>query len=510
MRRIALGLIAAAAAAGQDSTRADGNPVDRFFEARWKELSIVPNRLSGDEEFLRRATLDLTGSLPEPAEVDRFVREPGAKKRAKKIDELIESEDFTDYWAERLAHVLIGPGERRRNAAAGPLTEYLKDRLQKKTPYARIVEELVTATGRSTETNTIAFASAFLYKDKTQKKNFAVQISKVFMGIQLQCAQCHDHPFDAWTKDDFFSVVASFGGTSARILDKDKKDEFEIVDNPRRANSFKPEGYKVALKPKFIDGTPIAGRNPREEFARKLVSPDNLQFGRATVNRVWSILTGQGFVEPVDDFGARHQPAFPELLDELAREFLRRDTDLRWLIRTIVTSRVYQLSSRRKEGAFNEQSRKYYAYALVRPMSPEQMLGSLISAQGLGESGGGARGLKARQQFYRQMAESAESSDSPAEYNASVQQIMRMLDMNSPMYRGTDPKGPGRLARLLRERLKPEEVIAQLYLATVSRRPADDELARCLKYWRDHGSNPAAYEDLFFVLLNTNEFFFNH
>jgi hypothetical protein len=175
-------------------------------------------------------------------------------------------------------------------------------------------------------------------------------------------------------------------------------------------------------------------------------------------------------------------------------------------MRTIATSKVYQLSSSRREGQFPAEAQKYYAHAIVRPMTPEQQRGSLLRAQGMDE-GFGRPFEQARMRFQQGQQP---TSDSPGEYDPNLQEVMRMLDVDSPMYRGAKARGRGRLSEILRDTKKPDEVVAQLYLATMSRYPTRDELARCLKYYEEHGRSNAAFEDIFFVLLNTNEFFFNH
>jgi hypothetical protein len=488
----------------QDTRVKGENPIDAFLEAKWKELKITPNKRAGDEEFLRRVTLDLIGTIPDPSEIEAFL---SSRNRENKIDELLASDEWADYWSRRLATIMVTP-DRRRLQAIQSLQEHLEDRLGKATPYDKIVEELVTAKGNIEDKST-AFVFAYLYKDKTQKKDVAVQISKVFMGIQLQCAQCHDHPFERWTKDDFFSVVANFASTSVKgNVKKDQAEEVSVVESPGR-KGYRPEGYKVEVKPKFIDGEPIAGQNKRSEFARRLVSRDNLQFAKATVNRIWSIFMGQGFVEPVDDFSVRNQPLLPELLETLAKGFIESGYDLKALMNVITTSRAYQLSSKRDPKQFSDEAKKYYAYAIVRPMSPDQLFGALFQAQGVDETFGKRR--DARRQFFRD-ASMAQMSDSPGEYNANIQQIMKMLNMDSPLYAGAkaDRRSNGRLAQILKKTRKPEDVFEHLYLATVSRKPTADELAHCMSYFKEHGSSTSAYEDIFFVLLNTNEFFFNH
>jgi hypothetical protein len=508
------------------STKVSGvNLIDRVLETKWRELKLTPNKRSSDEEFLRRVTLDLVGNIPRADEVVAFLELDSSKKRDQLIDKLLASPEWSDYWSDRFTSILVGYRDPRVEAIV-PTKAFLRDQFRKNAPYNRIVEQLLTASGSNKEEKSTAFMLFWLANDRS-KKDLTVQVTKVFLGVQLQCAQCHDHPFEKWTKDDFFAMVANFGGTRSRVVqkaDRPRDSEYELSDAPRN-RGYRPEGYKVELKPKFIDGQPLKEDNTRQEFARLITSPENLQFARATVNRVWSMFFGIGFVEPVDDFSIKNQPSLPELLDELSRQFIENNYDLKWLMKTIVTSRAYQLSSRRSDKQLTDESKKYFLYAVVRPMAAEQTLNVLQRATGrdelpMGPQGGagsmGMDGERQRRGFLQQLVQTSgtENANSASEYNASIQQIMRMLDIDSNLYRGIRAKGgrggQGAMAQILKAHKRPEEIITQIYLRTVSRYPSREELYRCVQYHSEHKGAPEAYEDIFFVLMNTNEFFFNH
>lgn len=515
-------LVQASAADTQDkgkpaTTRTSApNIIDKVLDAKWKELKLTPNKRSTDEEFLRRVTVDLIGTIPLPSQIIEFTSTDNSKKRDQVIDKLLAGDDWAEYWADRLTSIFIGYRDQRVDAI-GPTNEYLRDHLRKNTPYNRIVEEMLLAKGSNKEDKSTLFMMYWLTKDRT-KKDLTVHVSKVFLGIQLQCAQCHDHPFEKWTKDDFFSMVANFAATNVKTVEKAERQrdsEYELFDAPRN-RGYRPEGYKVNLMPKFIDGQPLKGDNSRRDFTTMLTAPENIQFARATVNRIWSIFMGIGFVEPVDDFSIKNQPSMPELLDELSREFVENNYDLRWLMKTIVSSKAYQLSSRRTEKQFSDDMKKYYVYSIVRPMSPEQMYNVLVRANGADEAvkAGRGRGMdleRGKRQFMTQVVQSmGDGGNSPSEYNASIQMIMRMLNMDSPMYRGIKARGGGAMTQILRQTKKPEEIITQMYLRTVSRQPSREELSHCMKYFQERKGAQEAYEDIYFVLMNTNEFFFNH
>lgn len=512
-------------------TRPGGkNPIDEILEAKWKQKKIRPVATAGDAEFLRRATLDIVGTIPEPSEIEQFTASGDPRKREKKIEALLASPQFAEYWADRLTSVLNGYRD-RQYPTIDALQSWLAERIKAGTPYNRIVEELIVAKGSNKEENSTAFIVQHLAKDRT-KQVLTVQVSKVFLGIQLQCAQCHDHPFEKWKKEDFQSMVAFFGGTNLRVIERmenPRDSEVEIVDMPARRPGR--GGATGGRKPRFIDGTEASPDGARQALARMITSPENLQFARATVNRFWAEFTGRGFVEPIDDFSSKNEPSLPELLDALATGFVENNYDLRWLMRTIATSKAYQLTSARspKQFADEDEARKLYAFQIVRPMSPEQTLNALMTAQGLAglvegrrgrardDEGGMAPGMEERRERLRRgflqqlvLTSGTENQVSPSEYNASMQQVMRQLDVNAPVYAGTRARGIGRLARILRETRQPERVIGQLYLATLSRPPRQEEMQTCLAYCQEKGRTDGAFEDIFFVLLQTNEFFFNH
>jgi hypothetical protein len=538
--RYAMGLAALAALIwpsgfAQDTrvARAGGkNPVDEILDAAWKRMKIKPAAPAGDSEFLRRVTLDIVGTIPEPADVEKFAANGDPRKREKKVDELLSSAQFAEYWADRLTSALNGYRD-RQYPTIDALRSWLAEKLKAGTSYNRIVEELITAKGSNKEENATAFVVQHISRDRT-KQVLTVQVSKVFLGIQLQCAQCHDHPFEKWKKEDFQSMVAFFGGTNLRVIERmenNRDSEVEVTDAPARRGGGRagPGGRK----PRFIDGTEVNPDGARQALARMITAPENLQFARATVNRMWAEFTGRGFVEPIDDFSSKNEPSMPELLDALAAGFVENNFDLKWVMRTIATSKAYQLTSARKPKQFADEdaARDAYAFQIVRPMAPEQTLNSILTAQGLlgvfegargrardgGDGGRMAPGMDDRRERLRRgfllqlvLTSGTENQVSPSEYNASMQQIMRQLDVNAPIYAGIRARGVGRLARILRETRQPERVVGQLYLATLSRPPRSEELQACLQYFQDRGRNDAAFEDIFFVLLQTNEFFFNH
>lgn len=496
----------------------DENIVDRIVKARWAELNLRPAARSTDDEFLRRVSLDICGVIPQPEEVVEFLKDPDPKKREKKIAELLRREEYAEYWADRFTSILMGYRDQQVDAIE-PMRQFLQESFSQNMPYNKLVEAIVDARGNSKENKATLFTVYHLFKDRS-KKDLVVKISKVFLGIQLQCAQCHDHPFEKYTKDDFYSMVAFFASTEFKTIEQGKNNrerEVELYDRPRRT-PYRPEGYKVAVPPKFIDGQEPRSNAMRSEFVAMLTNPGNLQFARALVNRMWAHFFGQGIVEPIDDFSIKNRPSIPALIDTLAKEFIRHNYDLKWLIAQIAGSDVYQLTSRKKKDQFPEEAKRLFAYQIVRPQTPEQMFNTFVRATG-GEAMREAaqrRNERALEQAKRQFLlnyvtmSDAENAPNQAEYNATIQQVIQMLNIDSPLYRGIKARGGGRVAETLRRYKTPQERVTWLFLSTLSRYPTRQEMDLCVNYINKAKGANEAYEDLMFVLLNTNEFFFNH
>lgn len=516
---LALGLLALSSSSQDKSTQYKvENIIDRIVKAKWTQLKLKPNSRSTDDEFLRRVSLDICGVIPKPEEVVEFLKNTDSKKREKKIAELLASDQYAEYWADRFTSILMGYRDQQIEAIE-PMRQFLLDCFSQNMPYHKLAEAVIDARGNSKENKGTMFTVYHLVKDRS-KKDLLVKISKVFLGIQLQCAQCHDHPFDKYTKDDFYSMVAFFGSTEVKTIEQGKNNrerEVELYDRPRRT-PYRPEGYKVAVPPKFIDGQEPKSNAMRSEFTSMLINPGNLQFAKALVNRMWAHFFGQGIVEPIDDFSVKNRPSIPELIDTLAKDFIKHNYDLKWLITQIASSEVYQLSSKKKKDQFPEEAKRLFAYQIVRPQTPEQMFNTFVRATG-GEAMREAmakRNERAIEQAKRKFIQNfvvmsdVENSPNQAEYNATIQQVINMLNIDSPVYRGIKAKGGGRVAETLRNHKTPQERLTWLYLSTLSRYPTRQELDLCVNYINKAKGSNESYEDLMFVLLNTNEFFFNH
>ena len=312
-------------------------------------LSIPPSDVCTDQEFVRRAFLDLCGILPSLAETSRFLADPAPDKRAKLIDGLLDRPEYADFWTLKWSDVLRSNRKTIQVKGIHVFQKWLREHIERNTPFDRVVRELLTADG-----STFANPPANYYRIARDPQNLAETTAQLFFGVRMQCAKCHNHPFERWTQDDYYSMAAFF----ARV--RQKKDPIEGGKTPQnpgaewiyidRAGEVVQPRTGKTMAPKFMGGglaNVPAGKDRREVFADWLTSKSNPFFAHSVVNRVWFHLNGRGIVDPVDDFRDSNPSANDELLDALARDFVDSSFDLKHITRTIMNSRTYQLSARR-------------------------------------------------------------------------------------------------------------------------------------------------------------------
>ena len=509
------------------------HPIDELAEALWKERGILPAETSTDSEFLRRVTLDLTSRIPTMDEARKFTADKSAEKREKLIDRLLASDAFLDSWSARLTNALIGYQRDYEYVVNRPgFQGWMREQLAEGAGWDAIVNDLVTASGTPKDRPEVSFISQFVtFNEKGGQlkiEELTGRASAVFLGMRLRCAQCHDHPHDRWTQEDFFGMAAywqktAWSGDTANISIKSQK----------KAVKYKIEGWKGALEPKFVDLGAPESENLRLEFAEQTAKHD--QFAKAFVNRAWAYLFGRGIVNPYDDFSPQYKPVAPALLDDLAKRFRERKHDIRWLIRTIMTSATYQRSSRATEGQDAALQEKLFARSRVRPMTPDQLWNALESATGLSKAdvdlrtirrmvGSDPAGMELsgramlRRWFFNLMVRTS-NPDAPAAlgtYTSNVQQILQALNLSSPVWSGLRPLGGGTLDQFLLDNDDPSSVIERLYLTALSRLPTEAEMKRCIHHVdrrreeiRKNGAE-RGLEEVYWAILNTDEFIFNH
>lgn len=512
-------LVALILAAGAGQARETGSAsglVDRHIQRVWDEAGVAPAPLSDDAEFLRRLTLDLLGTIPTAEEAAAFLRDARPDKRASKIHELLARPEYAHHWAEVWENILVGYDTQVRQQSKRALYAWLRDEcFGKNMPYDQMARALITAKGINTDYGPVNFMLRHVGKGGGTIAA-ASKVSRTFLGTQIQCAQCHDHPFDRYTQDDFYGMVAFFAQVGQKKVDsKNQKDtRVELYNNPKGEASYGEGKAKKTVKPSWLDGTaPEAGRERREEFARLLVRTENLQFARAVVNRYWGHFFGRGIVHPIEDFSGRFRPSHPELLEELSREFVAWGYDLKWLAWQIAGSRTYQLSSRISPKKASPE--RFFAAAQTRPLTPEQMYSAMTRALDgdvppPADAKPGARGATSKEALLAQFRKyfGDEENIDLGTFNGTIQQALLLMN-GGTVSQGIVGKS-GRLTEILKEKEVPVDRLRVIFLSVLGRLPSDRESTTYQPFLAAAGGKREAYEDVYWTLLNSSEFLFNH
>ena len=355
----------------------ENNYIDRHINAKLQRLQILPSELATDAEFLRRVSFDLAGLPPTPEEVRAFAAdktEPRVK-RSKMIDRLMARPEFVSHWSVKWSDLLQVNRNKLGDKGMWTFHEWIRDSLADNVPYDKMVRELLTARG-STYRNPPANFFRFTREPKVAMET----TTQLFLGVRMVCAQCHDHPFEQWTQNQYFQLAAFFGavGTKAGM----DSDEEIVFDKREDAEVHHPKDGRVMAARFLFDAAKIAPRETelRESLADWVTAKENPFFAKAMANRMWSYFFGRGIIDPVDDIRASNPPSNPALLDALTKDFLDHDYDLRHLIRTIVNSRTYQLAYRPNETNADDEAN--FSHALPRRLSAEQLFDAVMIATG--------------------------------------------------------------------------------------------------------------------------------
>lgn len=502
------------------------NFIDRHIFDKLQALRINPGGLASDEVFLRRAWLDLTGAVPPAHEARSFVADRAPDKRARLIDRLLASPQFADFWALKWADVLKVEGRTLDEKGMSAFHGWIRDAIARNRPIDAFVRDLIAARG-----STYAEPSANFYRANRTANARAVAAAQVFLGTRLQCAECHNHPFDRWTQDDYYNWSAVFGQVDYKILDnkrRDRSDKHEFVgeqvvflnpklsvQNPRTGEAARPRFLGDDL-PELKDGT-----DSLQAAAAWLTSPANPLFAKAQANRIWYHLMGRGLVDPVDDLRLTNPASHPRLLDELTGELIASGFDLRHLIRRVMLSRTYQLDS--ATNATNAGDETNYSRNLPRRLSAEQLFDSIHLALGAAPALKDApAGLRAAQvagprngrgspdpmsaeaflvHFGRPKREL--SCECERAGDTSLGQIFQFI--SGPVVAGALGAKTGLTARLAAS----EDVTAaveELYWSLLTRPPTADEARVMTALLVSAKDRRAALEDIAWSLLNAKEF----
>ncbi len=491
------------------------NRIDELVLAKLRELNIVPSELCTDEEFLRRVYLDVTGVLPTPEEARRFLSDPSADKRARLIDELLQRPEYADFYAVKWGDILRinrNIPVRLQDKGMWAYYRWLWHALDSNMPMDRFVHQLLTATGSGYRNGPANF-----FRVGRDPQGIAEQASTVFLGVRLDCAHCHNHPFEQFTLTDNLGMAAFFARVRIKRTQEQDEEVIYLADSGRVIN---PE-TKKPVAPKFLGGRELKPEelkgDPREVLARWITSPENPYFARHMANRVWTWLMGRGIIHEPDDFRSTNPASNPELLDYLAQEFIRSGYDLKGLFRLILNSRTYQLSS--VPNQWNKHDRIYYSHYYLKRLTAEQLATAISQATQVPDTYPGLpRGTRAtqlpdvsfRSEFLDLFGRPKRATPIESERSCDIH-IGQTLHMISSEYIAAKLRdNRGRVARLAASDLPPEKVVEELYLATLSRYPTQAELEVVLSQKIDKQNRRQVFEDLLWVLMNTKEFLFNH
>jgi hypothetical protein len=495
---------------------AEQNFIDRHVFAKLHRLRIRPAPLCTDEEFVRRATLDVCGVLPEPARMRRFLADRAPDKRARLIDELLARPEHADFWALKWVDRL-GCNNRfvgRRGAYA--YRQWIFARVNANVPFNRFVREVITAAGPN-----YSHPAAGFYRRVRDPQSRVEAVSQLFLGVRIGCARCHNHPAERWTQDDYYGLAAFFSRVRYRsgpyfnhIYDRE-----ETVWLDRRGEVVHPRTGRV-MKPKLLGGAVVDVpdyRDRRAVLAEWITRPDNPFFARAAVNRLWLHLFGRGIVEPVDDFRESNPPCNPELLDALAADFVAHRFNVRHMLQVILNSATYQLSA--ATDRFNENDEVYFSHCRVRQLSAEQLMDAICQVTGVPERYTGVPlGTRAAQlpdgelfhPFLKAFGRPARAIECECERDndATLEQAL-LLEAGRVIHEKLKSEH-GSAAKLARSAARPEELAETLFLKTLCRRPSAAERRLVAKRLTAGADRRPAVEDVLWALLNHREFLFQH
>jgi len=491
------------------------NVVDRLVFAKQKELQLLPAAVCSDEVFLRRVYLDSIGTLPTPDEARTFLDSKAADKRSKLIDSLLARDEFALLWALKWADILRGSPVTISERGVHSFHRWLVKQVAEDRPVTDLARDLLTGTG-----NTLNKPGANFFRVARTPDEAAETAAQLFLGVRVQCAKCHNHPFEGITQTDYYGLAAFFAQVQFKGTAFGLDDEIVYlqpgreVQNPITRKSQPPIAFGTKAGPFAPDD------DRRKAFADWLVNPSNKWFAPSIANRVWFHLMGKGIVDPVDDFRDTNPPSNPELLKALADDFAKSGYRLKSLVKLILNSQTYQLASDAPKQSSNAASpEKYFIKAGVRMLAAEQVLDAVSAATGVPETfkgyPAGTRALDLPeggidhpflQAFSRPVRDVV--CECAREEDPSLPQVLHMLNNAGLLSKVRSEKG--RVAGWLKEGKPPEEIVERIYLATLSRRPTVAELQLVKKHLAGIEDKASGLHDVQHAVLNLNEFLLRH
>lgn len=498
---------AAHSAQGADAS-AVANAIDGEIQKRLDAEKLSPVAAADDAEFLRRVYLDLHGVVPTAERVSRFLDDRSTDKRAKLVDELLAAPRFGEYFADVWRKSLISPLANEQRMQTERFAAWLAERFNTDGRWDKITFDLLTATGKIEDNPAVTYLVEGRFPLSVTDLNDLS--SRYFLGVRLNCAQCHDHPFVAWKRTDYWGMAAFFAqiqtpGRAKAVYAAGVRDDPKVTMKVM-AGSDMIEGFQLH-EPTFLGGQTLDddGSTPhRVALAKWMTSPDNPYFGRAAVNRLWWQFFGRGIVNPVDDMHAANAPSHPELLELLAREFVASGCDLKFLCRAILNSHAYGRTSRPGEQADREGA--YFARMSIKVLTAEQLYDSLVAVVGPpAKSSNIDTRFGTRHEFGQAFSSSGDPE--PLRYDRGIPQVLRL--MNSPQFAGRSLMSLA--TQLERAGRSSDANIEQLFLSILARRPTTAELQLAREQLAAADSTATdVYRQLAWALLMSGEFSLNH
>jgi len=510
--------------------------VDKFTAKKWKELGLVPSELCTDEQFIRRAFLDITGTLPTPKQALDFAADKDPAKRDKLVDRLLESPEYAFYFANKWADILRVKRRQQQDRAQGTFAfhEWIRQQMSDDTPFSDFVRGVLAASGDERKNPPTVW-----YKEIEKPENFVDDVSQVFLGQRLACANCHHHPYEKWSQDDYWGLAAFFGRVGIKNVvvpgfDPNRGQMQVQIVFTKSSGSINNKRTGKAADAKPLDADPVspaAGDDPRQLLVDWMVNPKNPFFARAVANRYWAHFFGRGIVDPLDDMRITNPPSNPELLDALAQNLIDNKYSLKALIRTICKSRTYQLSSTPNE--FNKSDKQAYARYYPKRLQAEVLLDALCQVTDSPNRFGGLptdrnapnRAIMLPDESFQSYfldvngrPQRISACECERVNEANLAAVLHML--NSDEVQGKIARPGGRADTLAKadDKRPDAEKVDELFLWVFGRKPSDADKKAALEHIEKqvakNAANPAvgkktAYENILWALVNTKEFWFN-
>jgi hypothetical protein len=498
--------------------------VDGLTQKKWQVLDIVPSELCTDEQFIRRVSLDITGTLPTPTQIRSFLASSDPKKRDKLVDTLLDSPEYSFYFANKWADILRVKRGQQVARAYGTFAfhRWIQNAITSDMPFDEFAREILCAIGDEGKC-----PPAVWYKDLQNADQMVDNAAQVFLGVRIACAQCHHHPYEKWSQDDYWNLAAFFGRLGRKNVQlagqsqqKQQQQQILFIQPPSKVIN-KRTGRAAVLKP--LDGEPVSGSedDPRVQLVQWMTQANNPFFAKAVVNRYWAHFFGRGIIDPLDDMRVTNPPSNPELLDAMAKDLVDHKYSLKHLIRTICTSRTYQLSSTPNE--LNKHDRQNYSRYYPKRMSAEvlfdavcQVTASPAAFGGLPQDAyGPKRAIMLPDESFTSYfldvfgrPQRISSCECERVSEANLAQTLHLL--NSEEVQRKLSQAGGRAEQLANDPRRDEDKIEELFLWAFARKPTAAQVKLVVDHLAAHSKEKkAAYENVLWAMINTKEFIFN-